>query len=144
LTRIDRILPWAIAVAFLAAGAAKIVDPLAFAVSIARLRIVPMPLVGPVAILLPWVEVVAAVALLLPNYRLPAIKLLLGLLLVFTAILGIGFLRGTGVSCGCFGSGDLILNQPRFALMRNIALLLGAVWVIRAKPTSPAAPASPA
>lgn len=144
MTRIDRLLPILLGLAFLVAGAMKIYDPHAFAVSIARLGIVPAALVGPVAILLPWIEVVAAVALLVPTFRLPAAKLLLGLLVGFTAILGIGLLRGTASSCGCFGSSDWSINRPHYALLRNLALILAAVFVVCRKPTSPAAPVSPA
>lgn len=145
MTRIDRLLPIALGLAFLAAGAAKIYDPHAFAVSIARLGIVPMALVGPAAILLPWIEVVAAAALFVPRYRRPAAQLLLGLLILFTAILGIGLLQGTAASCGCFGSSDLAINRPGYALVRNLGLMMGAVLILRRKPTSlPASPASPA
>ena len=62
MTRTDRALQIVLAIAFLAAGVLKILDPATFAVSIARLRMVPMAIVGPVAILLPWIEVMAAAA----------------------------------------------------------------------------------
>jgi uncharacterized membrane protein len=144
LTRIERIFQLTLAVAFLAAGILKFVDPSTFAVSIARLRVIPMAAVGPVAILLPWVEVVAAAALFIPAYRRPALQLLLGLLTVFTVVLGIGLLQGTAGACGCFGSSDMILNRPGFGVVRNLVLIGLAVAMIRRKPTSPAGPASPA
>jgi uncharacterized membrane protein YphA (DoxX/SURF4 family) len=143
LTRIDRVLRIAFALVFLAAGAAKIVDPPAFAISVARLRIVPMMLVGPVAILLPWVEVVAAAALFFPKFRRPAIQVLLGLLVAFTLVLGIGLLRGAS-SCGCFGSADAFLNRADVALARNAVLLATAGVLFLREPTSREAPASPA
>ena len=142
--RTDRVLIGFLAFAFVTAGVMKIVDPAAFALSIARLRMVPMGAVGTVAILLPWIEVVAAAALFVPKFRLPAAKLLLGLLIAFTVILGIAFLRGTASSCGCFGSSDQYYNRPTFAMLRNVSLMITAVFVMFAKPTSPAAPSSPA
>jgi hypothetical protein len=141
LTRTDRALLIALGLCFVGAGLAKIYDPLAFAVSIARLRIVPRALLGGVAILLPWIEVVAAAALFFPKLRRPALKLLLGMLLVFSIILGIGLLRGA-TSCGCFGSRDVLLNRPEVALLKNAALIGAAVLLLLRKPTSPAAPAS--
>lgn len=143
MTRIERLVPVVLGVVFLAAGFLKIVDPLAFAVSIARLRIVPMAAVGPVAILLPWIEVVAAIALLIPATRDAALKLLLGMLVLFTAILGIGLLRGA-TSCGCFGKADSLLNRADVALVRNLVLIALAAIAVRRKATSPAGPASPA
>jgi uncharacterized membrane protein len=142
LTRIERSIPIVLGVVFLAAGILKIVDPHAFAVSIARLRIVPMALVGPAAILLPWIEVVAAVALFVPSYRGAALKLLLTMLVIFTAVLGIGLLRGA-TSCGCFGKVDSVLNRADVALIRNLVLIALAGLGFRRKTTSPAAPASP-
>jgi uncharacterized membrane protein YphA (DoxX/SURF4 family) len=144
LTRTERALRIVLAIAFLAAGVLKIVDPATFAVSIARLRMIPMAAVGAVAILLPWIEVVAAVALFVPKYRGPAVRLVLALLGVFTLILGIALLRGTAGSCGCFGKGDGVLNRADVAVVRNAVLIALAVVLIRRKPTSPASPASTA
>ena len=143
MTRIERVAPIVLGAVFLAAGILKVVDPHAFAVSIARLRIVPMALVGPIAILLPWIEIVGAAALLVPRYREAALKLLLGMLVVFTVALGIGLLRG-GTSCGCFGKADMVLNRPEVALVRNVLLIALAALTMRRSSTSPAAPASPA
>ena len=143
-TRTERALQIVLAIAFLAAGVLKITDPAAFAVSIARLRMIPMEAVGPAAIFLPWIEVVAAVALFVPTYRRPAVTLVLALLGGFTLILGIALLRGTAGSCGCFGKGDGVLNRADVALVRNAVLIALAVALIRRKPTSAATPASPA
>lgn len=145
MTRTDRVLQAALGILFAAAGAFKIAGPFSFAVSIAQLRMLPMALVGPVAILLPWIELVAAVALFVPTYRAAALKLVLGLLVMFTAILGIALLRGTAASCGCFGSADAFINRPDVSLVRNALMIAAAVVLLRRMPTSsPAAPASPA
>ena len=143
MTRIERAIPIVLGIAFLAAGILKIVDPHAFAVSIARLRIVPMAIVGPTAILLPWIEIVAAVALFVPGYRDAALKLLLTMLAIFTAVLVVGLARGA-TTCHCFGKVDSVLNRADVALVRNVVLIALAVVMVRRKATSPAAPASPA
>jgi putative oxidoreductase len=142
LTRIERLVPIVLGAVFLAAGILKILDPHAFAVSIARLRIVPMALVGPVAILLPWIEIVGALALFQPKLRDAALKLLLGMLGLFTIVLAIGLARG-GASCGCFGTADSVFNRPEVALVRNALLIALAVLALR-RTTSPAGPASTA
>src|SRR6185295_15713909 len=134
----------ALTAVFLIAGALKILDPLAFAVSIARLRILPGAAIGPAAILLPWIEVVAAAAVFLPPFRKAALQLLLGLLGVFTLILLAAIVRGTGSACGCFGSGDGFLHRADVALVRNLILIALAAALLRRKTTSPAGPASPA
>lgn len=144
LIRIDLPARIVLAAVFLAAGALKIADPMAFAVSLARLRILPGAAIGPVAILLPWIEVVAAAALFVPSLRDAALKLLLGLLGAFTLILLAAIARGTGSACGCFGSGDGFLHRTDVALVRNVILIALAAVLLRRRPTSPAGPASPA
>ena len=64
MSRIDRGLEIALGLVFLAAGVLKIADPAGFAVSLALMKTLPAFLLGPVAILLPWVEVVAGLALI--------------------------------------------------------------------------------
>lgn len=142
MTRTDRILLAVVGLTFLVAGAAKVLDPAAFAISVARLRIVPMALVGPVAILVPWIEIVAAAALALPGFRRPALQLLLGMLSLFSIVLAVALLRGA-TTCGCFGSSDLFLNRPEVAVVRNAILIAMAVALL-VRTTSRSSPASPA
>jgi len=147
LSRTDRLIPWFLGLVFIAAGLFKIVDPAAFAISIARLRMAPLALVGPVAILLPWIELVAGLALLIPRLQIAAFRLTLALLIGFTAILAVAYVRGTATACGCFGSSDSFFNRPEVTLVRNIPLIaLAFQWMrwMRRGPTSPASPASPA
>jgi len=147
LNRIDRILELALGLAFVAAGILKVVDPGEFALTLAKLRLLPPFLVGAAAILLPWVEIIAGLALFVTRrYRDAAAWLLLGLLAVFTAVLIAGMIRGSAGSCGCFGSGVAFLNRPDVGLVRN-ALLIGAAWALiarRRKATSRSGPASTA
>ena len=85
-----------------------------------------------------------AVALFLPGYRKPVAMLLLAMLAVFTAVLAIAFAKGTAGSGGCFGKADGFLNRADVALARNAVMIALAAVLVRAKPTSPAAPALPA
>ena len=95
---------WYLAVVFLGACIHKIVDPRAFAIDVATYDILPLVLVNLVAITLPWVELVAAVMLLI-GWRVRAGALLInGMMLVFLAALLIALARGLDMSCGCFAS----------------------------------------
>jgi len=145
LSRIDRGLEIVLGMLFLAAGVLKIADPGGFAVSLALLKTLPSALIGPVAILLPWVEVVAGLALLLTRrYRDAATLLILGLLVPFSVVLAVSLLRGTGGSCGCFGEAAGILNRPEVGLARNALLGAAAVVLVRRRATSRSGPTSPA
>jgi hypothetical protein len=141
-TRIERVLQIVLALTLLAAGALKIVDPGAFAVSVARIG-VPLWTVGPAAILLPWVEIVCAAALLgTRRYRDAAEVLALGLLVVFTAVLALGRME----TCNCFGSGGGWMGHPAVGLARNAILIAIAAYLVarRRKATSRSEPTSPA
>lgn len=112
-----------VAAVFLAAGLLKIWDPGGFAFSIARLRILPHALIGPAAILLPWVEVVAAAAILArPPWRAAGKGIVAALLIAFTAALAVAMIRG-GSSCGCFGVEGGFLSRLDVGLARNVLLL---------------------
>ncbi len=144
MSRIDRALEVALGLVFLAAGALKIADPMGFAVSLALMKTLPALLIGPVAILLPWVEVVAGLALIATRrYRDAATWLLLSLLIPFTVAIAVSMLRNTG-SCGCFGGGSTFLSRPEVGLVRNVLLAAAAVVLIRRRTTSRSGPTSPA
>lgn len=65
---------------------------------------------------LPWVEMVAALGLLVPKTRLPALGVVIFLLTSFSILLAWTMARGMEVSCGCLGAGDGDLSS---ALWRN-------------------------
>lgn len=145
MSRIDRGLEIALGAVFLAAGVLKIADPTGFAVSLALMRTLPDALIGPVAILLPWVEVVAGLALIVTRrYRDAATWLILSLLIPFTAALIVSMAGDAGGSCSCFGGGAGFLNRPEVGLVRNVVLGAAAVVLIRRRVTSRSGPTSPA
>lgn len=90
---------------FIAAAFHKVIDPGSFAVSVYRFDLLPEALVQPMALTLPWLEVVAALALLTTRYwRMAGAWLLVGLLVVFTTAAATAWWRGLNISCGCFSS----------------------------------------
>ena len=145
MSRTERGICFVLGAAFLAAGVLKMLDPHGFAVTLTRLRTMPLSWVGPTAVLLPGIELVSALALFVPGYRRDALRLQLALLVGFSSILAAALLRGLGGSCGCYGSGDGFWSRMDVALARN-AVLLGLetalLWRRPAASTSPASPAS--
>ncbi|HVR87696.1 MAG TPA: MauE/DoxX family redox-associated membrane protein [Planctomycetota bacterium] len=148
MSRIDRVLELALGLAFLAAGMLKVLEPAEFALSLAKLSLLPSFLLGAAAILLPWVEIVSGLALVATRrYRDAATWLNLGLLAVFTTALVAGMVRGSAGTCGCFGSGIAFLNRPEVGLARNLLLIAAAAALVarrRKPPTSRSGPASTA
>ena len=113
---------------FVAAAVPKIVQPAEFAYAVHRYDLLPESLVNLVAIVLPWTELIAAVALLVvPRMRDAAALILAGLLVVFVTAMTITLARGLELSCGCF-TVDPDADPLGFrTVLRDAGLLLPAL-----------------
>lgn len=122
----------ALAWTFLHAGALKIWDfahsrPATpdFVVAIQQYRILPSPdLAVLLAVYLPWVEIFAALGLLLRPVRLGASTILAGLMTVFIIALSSAWMRGLRIECGCFGSSSSGPTDYVAILLRDLCLLV--------------------
>jgi putative oxidoreductase len=87
---------------FIVAAWPKIVDPPSFAHMIYNYRIVPAPLINLSALIMPWVELLAGLALILGVWTRGA-RWLVGILLVtFIIAISINLARNNAIDCGCF------------------------------------------
>ena len=120
-----------IAIVFLAAGLGKIGDTAAFAKQIGYFRLLPAGLENAMAITLPWVEVVAGLALLLRFRPRAGAVITLGLMGLFVFVVGAALARGIDIECGCFGTSDA--GRVGVAkLFENVGLLaLAAIASLR-------------
>jgi len=115
-----------IGLVFAVAGLAKIGNPAAFADDIHNFRMVPVALENLVALALPWIEIVAAVALVLGVRARPAAVLAAGLMAVFTLAVIVAMGRGLDIECGCFGTSDGARVGLR-KIAENVGLLVMAL-----------------
>lgn len=96
--------PLIIATVFIFAAVPKIIDPATFAKAIYQYHLAPAWSISLMAIYLPWIELVCALAFLfVPHWRPASGLLIAGMLFVFTAAVAISLYRGLNISCGCFG-----------------------------------------
>jgi uncharacterized membrane protein YphA (DoxX/SURF4 family) len=124
---------------FIAASVHKIADPASFSLSIFRYQLVPHGAVNLLAIFLPWVELVAGIAVIAaPRLRLGAALLILGMLAVFTAGIAGALYRGIDISCGCFTSNPKSGHVGWLSLLRNTVLF--ALGLLALRPTSDFSP----
>jgi uncharacterized membrane protein YphA (DoxX/SURF4 family) len=122
------------------AALAKLADLSAFALQVHNFRLLPIAAENLVAMLLPWVELVAALALLL-GIRSRAGAWVAGLLLaVFTLGVASAMARGLDFECGCFGKASAT-RVGWGKLAQNVGMLLLA-WVGTWKAESAPRPAS--
>ena len=121
---------------FLYAGGSKIVDPPGFAHELSNYRLLPDAAVAPIALALPWLEVLCGALLVAGIWRREAALLLAGLLVVFVAALSIDLARGIAVYCGCFGGAKPARSPSerfadmRLAIVRDVLLLILAAPVL--------------
>lgn len=109
---------------FIYAGAEKITDPNAFAISISNYRLLPVSTLNFIAIILPWIELVTGVLLLFGISVKENSTIILVMLLIFTVAIIISLFRGLSIDCGCFGKGTQI---GLFKLGENLLMIVSSV-----------------
>lgn len=116
---------------FIWSGIAKLKDPISFADDVRNFELVRDPVAPALALLIPWVEVVAGVVTMLGKLWRGGLVTLLGSLVIFTGALCLAWGRGLDISCGCFGDSGNV-NYP-WALFRNIGLLGIGMLLLRGR-----------
>jgi uncharacterized membrane protein YphA (DoxX/SURF4 family) len=89
---------------FVYAGVVKVFDPLDFAQDIRNYRLVGQSLSFMAALVLPWLEILAGVALAAGIWKRASALIISGLLVFFIALTLVTIARGLDVECGCFGA----------------------------------------
>jgi uncharacterized membrane protein YphA (DoxX/SURF4 family) len=112
---------------FVYAGAEKIADPEAFAISISNYRLLPIFTINFFAITLPWIELVAGILLILGITVKENSSILFSMLLVFSIAIAISLLRGLSIDCGCYGKGSQI---GLFKIGENTLMLIGFILLM--------------
>lgn len=114
---------------FIVAACLKLVDPVRFAEDIHNFHIVSDQAAVVMAVLLPYIELVAGCACLLGVRGRAGALLLSVLLAVFTIAVGIAIAKGIDISCGCLGKGDT--SRTNLAkVFHNLALLMPGLHIV--------------
>ncbi len=111
---------WILGGVFIYAGSTKLMEPRIFTVLIEAYGFVPESLLMPVAIGLPFLEVIAGFGLLFDIRG--SLAVITGLLVLFMVVLGYGIWMGLDVDCGCFAPEDLeaeAFHGLRLSLFRD-------------------------
>jgi putative oxidoreductase len=107
---------------FLWASLAKIGNIDGFATDLHHYRILPLAFENILAMTLPWIEVLAGLALVL-NFAPRAGSVILGVMLVvFIAAILSAMARDLDIACGCFGTSDAT-RTGWLAFSRDVAFL---------------------
>lgn len=109
----------------------KILDPHGFAEIVRNYKILPPMFVNPVALLLPWTEMVCGVMLISGFLVKGSVLVIDIMMMIFTLALLFNVYRGLDVSCGCF---SLSLQTQKgmylYYILRDIVLLAMGIWIL--------------
>ena len=109
---------------FIYAGAMKAMQPELFALDILLFDVVRWETGVVIAYVLPWIEILIALALLIPATRRFALATAAGLLMGFVVLLAWTLARGMEIACGCLGAGEGGILE---AIIRNLILIVIAL-----------------
>lgn len=113
---------------FVYAGVVKVLDPLDFAQNIRNYRLVGQTLSFVAAVVLPWLEILAGVALASGVWKRASALIISGLLVFFILLTLVTIARGLDVDCGCFGAlsrkaGLGVIVEDGLMLFMSLAIL---------------------
>lgn len=126
---LNRILHLAFGGVFVYAGVMKAWNPMVFLDDVRSFALLPDPYAALVAMFLPWLEIFAGLAVITGVMRKGGLLVLNGSLLVFLAAIGIAWVRGTDVRCGCFGGSSEATSNYVELIVRDLALLTLGAWL---------------
>lgn len=121
---------------FVSSAWPKIADPPAFAQMLSNYRLLPGALVNPVALVLPWLEMVAGICLVAGIMRRGAALWIAAMLVVFIGALTINIARDVAVDCGCFSvtasqkSHAELITSMKLDVVRDLGMLLMALFTL--------------
>jgi len=93
---------WILGLTFIYASYNKVLFPADFAKIIYGYDLIPHALINLIAIILPFLELVAGIALISGVYPRSAVLIINVLLVAFIILLSINLIRGHEFDCGCF------------------------------------------
>lgn len=113
---------------FVVAAVPKIIEPLAFATSIMHYGLVPSWSINAIALILPWLELLAGVGLIVGIRTKLQAAMCGGMLVVFTLAVAYAVVLGLKINCGCFGeSGGEEVSWLKVA--KNTSMILGCAYL---------------
>jgi len=121
---------WLLGAIFVYAGLVKIADPLGFALALYNYHILPAWMINPLAICLPWVEVIIGAGLLAGIMIPGGAFVVSGMLAIFAVVTGISLIRGLDIACGCFSTSAGAEPITWLYVVRDLLLLGMGVHVL--------------
>jgi uncharacterized membrane protein YphA (DoxX/SURF4 family) len=117
----------------IAAGVLKIGHAADLAANIAGFRLLPAAIVGPLALALPFVELLLGAYLIAGLFTRAVAAICAALLFVYAAAIASAVVRHIPVNCGCFGPNDsAVADWPHVAF--DLMLAVAALFIVYGAP----------
>lgn len=116
---------------FIVAGFGKAGHGDLFAAEIAGFRILPQAVIAPIALALPYLEMLLGVYLIVGLFTRVSAWVAVALLATFDLAIASAVVRGMSVSCGCFGPSDTTVTTWNEVARDAIFVLLAAIVALR-------------
>ena len=126
---IERMSRWLLAGVMIFAAIPKLSSPGAFAEVVGAYGLLPEFLIFPVAVILPIIELVAAILLI--RGKNAGLWIAAILMLLFITVLSYGIWLGLDIDCGCFGPEDIegkAFSSLKTTLVRDLLLCIPLIY----------------
>jgi putative oxidoreductase len=117
---------------FIVAGASKVGNAAQFAAQIAGFRLLPEGVIAPLAVMLPYWEILLGVLVILGLFTRVAAWIAVLLLALFDLAIASAVVRGMSVSCGCFGPNDATVTT--WAEVARDAVFVALALIVALRP----------
>ena len=122
---------WILGFTFIYASFHKIISPADFAKIVYGYGLFPEIFINLIAIILPFLELIAGLALIIGIYPRSAAVIINALLLAFIAVLAINLIRGHEFDCGCFSAGQSgYTSSPKVTLVRDVIYFVFGMQIV--------------
>jgi uncharacterized membrane protein YphA (DoxX/SURF4 family) len=122
---------WILGVTFIYASFYKIISPAEFASIVYGYDLFPEIFINLIAIAIPFLELIAGIALVLGVYPRSAAIIINVLLLAFITVLAINLIRGHEFNCGCFSTVQSgYSSSPKITIVRDVIYFVFGMQIV--------------
>jgi len=121
----------ALGLTFIWASVDKILYPNQFALMIYNYKMLPPLVIHPMAVILPWLELVTGMVLIIGFWQEGALFIFNALMIIFMIALSTALIRGLDIQCGCFSVDPNADKEIILSLARDFFMLFAGLWGVK-------------
>ena len=125
----------AVGVILIVAGISKVGHAAEFAAQIAAFRLLPEGVIAPMAVELPFLEILVGAFLVLGLFTRVSAWIAVAMFAAFDGAIASAVVRGMSVSCGCFGPNDKTVTTWAEVARDAVFVILAVAVALRAPGT---------